>query len=371
MQAQERNPVLKTNAATPSQFLEGPATRIHARPGKAQFQYSLENLRGLAILFVILSHITSFELLGKPGEYLAFFFSDATTWFVFIAGYLFNYIEQKKFDYRDYLGKKARFVILPYLILSILAIAAGLTFERHLVLGLTTENYVLWSLMVGGAVIVPMWFIPMIALFFLLSPLFNRLGKNRLQYPAVVIGLIASLYTARPIENLNPFLEFVHFAGFYLLGIVFSANHARIEALKERHSTTPVIVGALLLFGVSSIICLSGEYSEAPDFMEGLGKFNNIQFGKLVLLVAVFFLFDRFLNMPNRFFGWMANISFGLFFMQGFFMALFQKLAQKIWSSEPLVMLGAELTLVLGGSMVAVTVIKYILGKRSRYVIGC
>lgn len=338
---------------------------------KAPFQYSLENLRGLAILFVLLSHINSFGALGQAGHYLYFFFSDATTWFVFISGYLFNYIEGQKFDYRNYLGKKTRFVILPYLILSIFAIMAGIAFERHLVMGLSVQNYIVWSLLVGGAVIVPMWFIPMILLFFLVSPIFHWLGKSPLQYLAVTIGLAISLFTARPVENLNPLLEFIHFAGFYLLGIAVSASFKSLTDFKKKNSTMPLIVVSLILFCASSALYLLGKFKEAPGFIEGYGNFNNAQFGKLVLLIAVFFLFDRFLNVRNRFLGWMADISFGLFFMHGFCMAVFVKLTQKVPFTEPLAMVAAELAVVLGGAMLAVVFVKRMAGRRSRYVIGC
>jgi hypothetical protein len=360
MQALESNPVT------------GPVevTQLVAKPVKS-YQYSLENLRGLSILFVMLTHISSFAALGVVGRYLEFLFGDATTWFVFISGYLFNYIEQRKFKYFEYLKKKAKFVILPYLILSIIAIGAGIYFKRHLIMGLSPWAYIAWSLLVGGSVITPMWFIPMISIFFLLSPLFYRLGGSYLQYIVLLITLGISLVTSRPIEDLNPFLTFVHFAGFYVFGLVVSANVDVISRIRNTSIATLLIVGAVFLFLIasSSMPLVSGDYP--GGFMEGLGKFNNMQFGKLTLLVAVFLLFDRFLNVPNAVLKWTAQVSFGLFFMQGFFMAAFAKLIQIFVFPSPLLALGAELVWVLGGSMVAVVLAKALLGKWSRYVIGC
>lgn len=342
-----------------------------SKSAKPAYQYSMENLRGLSILFVMLSHITTFGVLGAPGKYLWFLFGDATAWFVFISGYLFNFIEQRRFNYYGYLIKKAKFVIFPYLILSVPAVAAGLYFQRHLLMGLRASAYVLWSLLVGGSVIVPMWFIPMITVFFLVSPLSYRLGRSDLQYIILPIAMGVSLFTARPVDNMNPFLEFVHFGGFYILGIVVAANARVIDKFKETIFANLLIAFGLLIFSAASAISLAGLESHPLGFRDGLGSVDLGQFGKLGLLVAVFLLFERFLNIPNRMFGWIAEISFGLFFLQGFFMIFVVKLGQYITYSWPVMPLLVELTMVLGGSMAGVVLVKVLLGKWSRYVIGC
>lgn len=348
--------------------LDNKADAVRPLVKKRRFQHSVENLRGLAILFVVFSHITSMRAVGPVGEAMSFLFQDATALFVFISGYLFHYIEQDRFKYREYLIKKAKFVVLPYLILSVPAILAGLLFKQHGVIGLSAESYALWSLLVGGAVIIPMWFVPMIVVFFLASPLFHRLGGSRLLPGATAVALGIGMLTARPLDNLNPILSFVHFAGFYLLGILLSA---RFDDIKQSGRTGAVIVVCLFLFvgAVAAHFALDGE--SPMGFVDGLGQFNFSMFGKLTFLLAILFLFDRFLNVNNRFLGWMAEISFGLFFMHGFFMALFTKFGPRVISGPPLLVLAAEMSFVLGGAILAVVVLKRIIGKGSRYVIGC
>lgn len=122
---------------------------------KSKFRYSLENFRGVAIIFVMLSHISSFQSMGAASNYLFFFLGDATAWFVFISGYLFYYLEVNKFKYFDYMQKKLKYVILPYLILSIPAILVGLYFLRNILYDLTPLNYTFWSLLTGGMVVGP------------------------------------------------------------------------------------------------------------------------------------------------------------------------------------------------------------------------
>jgi len=341
-----------------------------SKPIKANFQYSLENFRGLAIVFVVFSHFSSFEKLGGIGDFLLFLFRDATTWFVFISGYLFNYIEQRRFSYRTYLQKKIKFVILPYVILSVPAIAAGIVSKQYIFIGLDPLPYSLWSLIVGGPVIGPMWFIPMIAIFFLASPLFHRIGSSSLQYLIVMAALAFSLYSERPLYNMNPFLSFVHFSGFYILGVVASSNVKHIREYERTKSVMPIMCGAFLLFIVASAIYLLGDQYESIGFEEGLGTFNNAQFGKLALLVAVFFFFNRFLDKQNLILAWLAKISFGLFFMQGFFLQVFGQISGRFVISQPLAVLMTEVAIVFGGSIVAVLVIKRVTGRWSRYVIG-
>jgi peptidoglycan/LPS O-acetylase OafA/YrhL len=77
------------------------------------------------------------------------------------------------------------------------------------------------------------------------------------------------------------------------------------------------------------------------------------------------------MNKRNWGLGWMAQISFGLFFLQGFFMVVFQKAIQSFPAVPPVLMVISEVVFVLGGSVIAVVILKKIFGNRSRYVIGC
>jgi peptidoglycan/LPS O-acetylase OafA/YrhL len=337
---------------------------------KAKFRYSIENFRGLAIVFVMLSHVESLRQLRVFGELAYFTIVDATTWFVFISGYLFYYIEHKRFDYVSYLAKKAKYVILPYLVFSIPAIIAGLLAHRARLLDLSPLAYVVWSLIVGGAVVGPMWFIPMISLFFLVSWVFQRLADGKLIYPATLVGLAISIFSSRPINDMNPFLSFVHFVGFYLLGMSTAKSMRLIDRVNQsRASWVPIILG------LSGFLAAAWFHNTNADsalgFFEELGKFNVFQFGKLCLLISVFFFFGRYINVPNRFLGYMAEISFGLFFIHGFFMIVFTKISQHIEIVDANVAFVIECLLVVVGSVTAVYAIKLLLGKRSRYVIGC
>jgi surface polysaccharide O-acyltransferase-like enzyme len=317
----------------------------------------------------MLSHLQTLEGFGPAGVFGYFLVGNATAWFVFLSGYLFHYIESGNFHYLEYMSKKWKFVILPYLILSVPAIIAGIWFFRPEALGVSKSAYVIWALIVGGSVIGPMWFIPMITIFFLISPMLHRLTKGRWIYPVGLIALAFGMFSSRPLNGTNPLLSFFHFLGFYLLGLAFAKNASLMD--KMTASTRWALIIAGVVGFLISALFFGGSSNEPLGFFAGLGKFNMLQFGKFALLIAVFFLFEQVFNRPNRAFGYFAKISFGLFFIHGFHFVFFSKLKQLVPDWSAFTIFAGELIFVVVAPVATVYIIKRLLGKNSRYVIGC
>ena len=335
------------------------------------FKYSIENFRGIAIIFVMLSHLSSFSSLGSAGRYLHFTFVDATTWFVFISGYLFSHIEKNiNFKYIDYIYKKLKFVIAPYLILSIPAILAGLYFQRHSLLELNAAEYTLWSLSVGGSVVGPMWFIPMIAVFFLLSFIFNSIKGYSLILATIPL-LLLSIFSFRPYMDMNPFFDFIHFAGFYLFGM---SMHTLGSYITKFSKSLSLFVISVTCLGFLTLLVYFGENftlnSQYTSFYKNLGAFNSMQLGKFILLIFVFFFLEKFYNKHSKTLSYFAKVSFGLFFIHGFYMLIFGRYLSPILPSSPITFL-IEFIIIVPGSIVTVHLLKTILKSRSKYVIGC
>ncbi|QKY11153.1 acyltransferase family protein [Janthinobacterium lividum] len=329
----------------------------------------MDNFRGMAILFVILSHTPSIQEMGGIGKYLNFTLTDATTWFVFISGYLFCYLEVNKFNYMEYLLKKAKYVILPYFFFAFIALSLKLYVSQNILFDLTPVNYVLWSLLVGWAIVFPLWFIPMIVIFFLMTPVFNSLSKTKLLYVVTFFALIFSAFSSRPINNSNAILAFLHFLGFYLFGVLAASNASALDNLSKSAKTIIITVSFFVFLISASLYFKQPKFP--PDFFGGLGLPNYISIGKLALLIAIFFLFERFMNRENKILGYFAKISFGLFFVHGFVIYAFSKfMARNVFFSEA-GKIFLEVGVVFFVSIAVVLIMKKVLKKRSRYVVGC
>ncbi|MEN9848727.1 MAG: hypothetical protein RL368_1467, partial [Pseudomonadota bacterium] len=202
----------------------------------------INNLRGLVIIFIVGFH--SFWLIDWDTNSLLYdvvysFFKGSSAYFLFIAGFLFQHL-LKNYHYKNYLNKKFQYVILPYLLVSIPAIVKIVFFAND---GLFKEypSYLQIPLYYfSGLHVSPFWFIPMIALFYLCSPLFAYFDKKPNFY-WVLLGLILlsqvvlrkrglafgdmspSLLTVL----LAPLQSFVHFLSIYIFGM-FCSHHKQL-----------------------------------------------------------------------------------------------------------------------------------------------
>ena len=183
--------------------------------------------------------------------------------------------------------------------------------------------------------------------------------------------LIISIFSSRPYININPFLGFMHFCGFYLLGIFINKIDSKITKINR------LTISTILIFSLSGFIILLIYYggnfklnNSYISFGENLGTFNPVQFGKFFLLIFVFILLFKFYNKKYKILSYLAEISFGLFFVHGFYMLIFSKYFSTI-ISDGLFRLIFEFILVIPCSIATVYVLKLILKTRSKYVIGC
>ena len=341
---------------------------------KKNYLYSIENLRGLAILLVFFTHCSSFnQFRHLISEFLRFIVGNATTIFVFISGFLFHYLQsKKKFNYFNFLKQKLKFVGFPYLFFISVATTLGVIFKINESFSLSTLQFYLWSFMVGGSIVGPLWFVPMIGLYFITAPLFLILSK----LPYAIFSIITfsivllSLFTDRPFNQYNPFLSYIHFFGFYILGVYFSTfSQFRIKLL---HNYKMVFFLTISVFISLEILYLYNyNYNINQGFFASLGKFNFIHAGKLCMTVFLFVAFERYINYKTKYLSYFSNISFGIFFVHGFMLLIFSKLMNMLGGViDPILSLILETIIGLGGSVLVIYIGKKILGTRSRYVLG-
>lgn len=154
----------------------------------------IDYIRGFAILYIVAGHTIRFGQYGSEiYNTTLYLFSGGTYLFLFISGFLFQYLLYK-FEYINYLKKKFFNVIMPYWITLLPATIifaftcndkTNFLYNKAFVVKMI--NPLLW----GDIINVPLWYIPVITIIFLTSPLLIKLFKNKIiWYSLLLSGLV-------------------------------------------------------------------------------------------------------------------------------------------------------------------------------------
>jgi peptidoglycan/LPS O-acetylase OafA/YrhL len=334
---------------------------------KKEFIGYIHHFRGLAILFVVACHLLMAWPADSPTEkFLNVLWGNGTVLFVFIAGYLFQHLS-RKFEYRDYLRKKLQNVLLPYLIVSTPIIVYRLM--THDYPGYITDlqpafaSWPAWekvAYFLGcGAHLQPLWFVPMIALFYLAAPLFIYIDRHpKLYYLLIVFCAVSYFVEREPFSNIPKM--FVHFFSVYTFGMFLSRYKLQyLEFAKKWY----VLISVLTIGAFAADLIY---YSTLNNPLNYLHK----------MLFCCFFIYWlwRLERYVPPFFNLLADLSFGLFFLHYYTLlivkAVYEKLAHHAIPGT-LLYWTADLLLVLFGSIIVIQAIKRLFPKKSRYLIGC
>ncbi|UIE39152.1 acyltransferase family protein [Leptodesmis sichuanensis] len=383
-----------------------PSIQTHAAINvckKANFLYYIHNFRGFAILAIVAHHvIISLEWKNSGIEDIVLLLiGNGSVYFVFIAGFLFQFLSSK-YEYKSYsspksvvreeevvrgfpcgksltiqigllyLFKKLQYVIAPYILVSLPAILLTVL-ESSL---FSAPDWFItkfsgWPLagqivmyLLTGSLLSQFWFIPMITIFYLVSPLLIWVDRHPRFYWILPALLVITAIVPRPEES-NAIQSFLHFASIYVGGMFCS--HYREKLL-------PLIQKRYLLF-LSLVVLLSGlQYWFKPD----LETFNSL--AKLVLsLLIMCFLWAKESQLPqifNRSMGFVAELSFGIYFLHEYFIVLLPGVEKRLGlnnfpTKANLLSFLLNYLVVLGASIGTILIIKKILGKNSRFLVGC
>lgn len=303
---------------------------------KKKYLESLNWFRGIAIIFVFLTHIPKEGMSDSVAHFVALFFGNGTFFFMFISGYLFWHLKDR-YDYISYLETKFKNVILPYLFISlpvlimagVLGVGAGGS-KEVLLFDLFSTGGVLWHLLVGGMGInVPMWFIPMICLFFFTSPIIYGLAESKYFSCVFALSMVFSLLSFRPDSLQYPIYSYFHFFGVYLLGIFCKKHEGYIFENAKWIASVSFVLYLLLIvldYNYSSYGIDAPKFY--PMFTEQLSikyvNLNQLQklFGVLFILALLFFIESNGrVRLP--FLDMCAKYSFGVFFVHYYWIVLF------------------------------------------------
>lgn len=290
--------------------------------------------RGLAIILILTGHTMQFGAQGTLQRQISFeIFAGGTALFVFIAGYLFQYLSYK-FEYKDYLKKKWKNVIIPYLITAIPGILACLivpSIYKNPFDGMNILSQIGIFITTGRVHNVPAWFIPMIVIFFILSSLLLYLEKKKLLYKILPFLLIITIFIPRGdiepewVMNLDyagrylaylkyVLMGFIHFASCYVMGMYFSSHNDKIDIFYKYR--IPLIILMVLISALDIYLTLNFNITN--------GTASKLLFTVIILSylkhyddkIKTFTKFNNFMDIT-------AKYSFGLFFIHWYYVFLF------------------------------------------------
>ena len=265
---------------------------------------SINFFRGISIIFIVFGHclgLADFSYDSVFGNAIYNLTLGGTTFFVFISGFLFHHIFYAKFQYRQFLIKKTKYVLLPYLILSTLPIAYLLL--RISIAGISSSSSItnryneLFSFPIFGHYLtgvdenfIGYWYIPFILIIFLLSPLFIRFIKLnfKAQILITILLLICSIFMHRGIESnaFSVFQNVLFFTPIYLFGII-SSEKKDVIYVKLKKREFYILSIALTLAIYQAYIGELGNYQKSPFIYGGV----DLMIVQKILLCLFFMVF--------------------------------------------------------------------------------
>jgi len=336
------------------------------------FITSFHYFRGFAILIIIAGHV---HVGSSEVDYPVFtnLVSGSTALFVFISGYLFQYLQKGVFNYPLYLTRKFKYVILPYLVCSTPAIInIAMSGNFHPLLGdVTTIEGSVINLLTGRHV-TAYWYVPFAALLFMSAPIIVKFSllKHSMQLLILFIFSIIAIYAHRPIGGLNPFHSFLYYIPFYLFGIYAVVNRDSIEKLKKYKVFFFITMALLAYIQVSFTGVIGSSHKDLFTF----SGIDIMYLQKVFLLLFVITSLDLLEDKNIKPLSFFANISFSLYFIHGYVLILLARLSindtlLNYGLNEAVAMFIKFILVVAISSLISACIIKT-LGKRSRYFIG-
>lgn len=282
------------------------------------YLFPVDGIRALAIILVVLQHSLSlfnYENLKGSVVYtlvgnLAY---NSTLYLVLISGFIFQHLSYK-FHQVKFIESKIKNVICPYVFITFVSILCLSQLQFVNFIPATYDGSSVFSFLaerlLHGTATYQLWFIPMIAVIFLCSPIFILLSKINLAVYGFVAFLWMLLYI-RPENSYDLVGDLVYFIPAYLLGMALCQNKDAIIAMSVRD----VIILLLTVFFVS----VYGTFAQIFGYYFFMHGFWTNTLSKILLFVCAINLLAKIeYSMPamlKKVTQWVAKISFTLYFL--------------------------------------------------------
>jgi len=285
----------------------------------------IHSFRGLAILFVVAGHACSFFAWTAHDQAEAFtrdLFDNSTLFFVFIAGFLFQTTE-RHFSYAQYLLRKMRNVIAPYLVAIAPAIAYALlrgthTFDAEALRQLSVAEKVGYFVLYGGSTINhALWFIPVISLYYVASPVLIAIDRQKHAYLALLLLYPLSLWMLRPTYSQGHNLSLgLYFLSVFVLGMCCSRFRGVVLGWLDQHLGWVVVISASVFVGHFLASNHHGKYTmgEPVNAQDYSGLVDWIFLQKTLMVFALLGLLRRYREHVAGTLGFLGDRSFTIYF---------------------------------------------------------
>ncbi len=284
---------------------------------------------------------------------------------VFIYFRLFISAFIRQFNVKRYYLSKLNYVILPYFIISLPIVIYYVFVSPPGSADASFLQKPLWLQFVSyywyGNHAAHFWFIPVIAIFYVVGPILIWAERTNLLYKLLPLLIILSLFIAR---STFPTYNFLHFLSIYVIGMLFS---------KYKHVINPVLIEYKIL-SLCLILFLSLFLIEYFAIFPNFKTINYLQKIFLIFTTLGFLIkFEHYTN--NKLISVFANTSFGVYFLHGYVIYcvyyVSSHLSDKfnlVAGSLPALVFVSFITLTL--STLFVLCIKYVMGSKTHILIG-
>ena len=337
----------------------------------------IQNLRAIAIISIVLGHVLSQNtdnFFVLTGINLA---RGNTALFVFISGYFLPRLYRNGRDYKKFIRKKLVNLAVPYLFLSGLILfyylitdvnLPPLPVQNRFLSGLNSFEIALLEIL-RGSILSPYWYIPFILFVFILSPVYITFIKYsfRTQILVTVFLLFISSLIWRPVGNFLIIQSVIYYTPFYLFGIFFYQRESYIFPVISKYWKWYLSLLVFILLSMNAERQVGNLNKSNPFDFEG---FDLMVPQKLLLILVLLFVCNKFLNKEIPVLDAIARYSFPIYFLHEIFFFLllkneqFHNFARHSLSSF---LMGF---LVLFLSFVSAVIVKAILGSKSKYFVG-
>jgi surface polysaccharide O-acyltransferase-like enzyme len=297
--------------------------------------------------------------------------------FVFLSGFLFQHLAGRH-SYPTFLRKRFTTVVLPYLVVCLPAAIASALVPRFGtpytdITDRSAVYRIVWFLLKGSTALnIALWFVPMIALYYLLAPAFLQIVRRPRLYGLLILLVPLSLLAHRPqlVPHVDTLQASVYFLSAYIAGMWASQYRHRIQPVLSRW--WPVLSIGFVLALLAQIVFNThhGNYDGAHLFSQEHGPVDWVFAERLLECFALLALTCRFSARLEglRFLGF-ASFSIYLvhcYYVNGVKLAF---LALDLDTGNFASWLFTTVV-ALALSVLTVIAVRRILGRRSLYVIG-